>query len=142
MVLFPFHCCLLLTSFSPTASQNALPFSNSGLVVSSEEDQYQDRICSLQDMGSHIMKIPLIGFQVLLFMHLEGTPSGARHIPRPVPFSPLFLLQGAGVLFSILRLVERLALFSRYLTIMSSRARDCFGFLHRGSRLAAGVVVN
>ncbi|OVA05038.1 Transmembrane Fragile-X-F-associated protein [Macleaya cordata] len=114
---------------------------NSGLVVSSEEDQYQDRICSLQDIGGHIMKIPLIGFQVLLFMHLEGTPPGARHIPLPVLFSPLFLLQGAGVLFAILRLVERIVLLlrtgagtTRYLTI-SSRARDCFGFLHRGSRL-------
>lgn len=43
---------------------------NSGLVVSSEE-QLQDRMCSLQDIGGHIMKIPIIGFQVLLCMRLE-----------------------------------------------------------------------
>ena len=44
---------------------------NSGLVVSAEEDQDQDRLCGLQDIGGHIMKIPVIGFQILLCMHLE-----------------------------------------------------------------------
>lgn len=44
---------------------------NSGLVVSAEEDQDQDRLCGLQDIGGHIMKIPVIGFQVLLCMRLE-----------------------------------------------------------------------
>ncbi|KAK9278709.1 hypothetical protein L1049_028284 [Liquidambar formosana] len=114
---------------------------NSGLVVSPEEDQHQDRMCGLQDIGGHIIKIPVIGFQVLLCMHLEGTPAGARNIPLPVLFSPLFLLQGAGVLFAASRLVEKIILILRsgagtggYFTF-SSRARDCFGFLHHGSRL-------
>jgi hypothetical protein len=40
-------------------------------MVSPEENQHQDRMCGLQEIGGHIMKIPLIGFQVLLFMHLE-----------------------------------------------------------------------
>ena len=40
-------------------------------MVSPEENQQQDRMCGLQEIGGHIMKIPLIGFQVLLFMHLE-----------------------------------------------------------------------
>lgn len=44
---------------------------NSGLVVSAEEDLHQDRMCGLQDIGGHVMKIPVIGFQVLLCMRLE-----------------------------------------------------------------------
>ncbi|KAL5995173.1 hypothetical protein ACLOJK_025231 [Asimina triloba] len=114
---------------------------NSGLVVSSEEDQNQGRMCGLEDIGGHIMKIPVVAFQVLLCMRLEGTPPAARHIPIAALFSPLFLLQGAGVLFAAARLVEKIVLLlrsgastGRYFTI-SSRVRDCFGFLHHGSRL-------
>ncbi|KAJ4713338.1 Transmembrane Fragile-X-F-associated protein [Melia azedarach] len=114
---------------------------NSGLVVSPEEDPNPDGLCGLSDIGGHIMKIPIIGFQVLLCMRLEGTPPGARNIPLPLLFSPLFLLQGAGVLFAISRLVEKLILLLRsgsgtgiYFRF-SSRAHDCFGFLHHGSRL-------
>jgi hypothetical protein len=44
---------------------------NNGLVISPEEDQQQDRMCSLQDIGGHIMKIPIIFFQILLCMRLE-----------------------------------------------------------------------
>ncbi|KAK1277487.1 hypothetical protein QJS04_geneDACA019673 [Acorus gramineus] len=115
--------------------------SSSGLMFSSAEDQYQDRYCGLQDIGGHIMKIPLVAFQILLCMHLEGTPPSARDIPTPLLFSPLFILQGAGVLFAISRLVEKLVLLlhngsgrGSYFTI-SARAYDCFGFLHHGSRL-------
>ncbi|KAK3032926.1 hypothetical protein RJ639_036507 [Escallonia herrerae] len=113
---------------------------NRGLVVSSE-DQPEDRMCGLQDIGGHIMKIPIIGFQVLLCMHLEGTPAGAKRIPIPVLFSPLFLLQGAGILFAASRLVEKIVLLLRSgastgsYFMFSSRASDCFGFLHHGSRL-------
>lgn len=115
---------------------------NSGLVISSEEDQYtSDSLCGLQDIGGHIMKIPVIGFQVLLCMRLQGTPSGAKYIPIPVLFSPLFVLQGAGVLFALSRLVEKIITLLRngigngtYFTF-TSRAHDCFGFLHHGSRL-------
>ncbi|KAG6752953.1 hypothetical protein POTOM_042994 [Populus tomentosa] len=114
---------------------------NGGLMVSPEENQHQDRMCGLQEIGGHIMKIPLIGFQVLLFMHLEGTPAGARYLPFLVLFSPLFLLQGAGVLFAASKLAEKLILLlrseagtGRYFRF-SSRAHDCLGFLHHGSRL-------
>ncbi|XWS61003.1 hypothetical protein CRYUN_Cryun07bG0088000 [Craigia yunnanensis] len=114
---------------------------NSGLVVTPGEDQHQDTMCGLQDIGGHIMKIPIIGFQVLLCMHLEGTPPGARHIPLPILFSPLFLLQGAGVLFAASRLIEKIVLLLRseagtglYFRF-SSRVHDCLGFLHHGSRL-------
>ncbi|XP_059640212.1 uncharacterized protein LOC132282515 isoform X2 [Cornus florida] len=113
---------------------------NSGLIVSSQ-NRSEDRMCGLQDIGGHIMKLPIIGFQVLLCMRLEGTPAGAKSIPLPLLFSPLFLLQGAGVLFSASRLVEKIILLLRsgagtesYFTF-SSRVRDCFGFLHHGSRL-------
>nr|DAD31687.1 TPA_asm: hypothetical protein HUJ06_010538 [Nelumbo nucifera] len=132
-------------SFNREASSSSMAIRyldwNNGLVVSSEEDPDQDRLCGLQDIGGHIMKIPLISFQILLCMRLEGTPPGARHIPLPALFSPLFLLQGTGVLFALFRLVEKIVLLirngtssERYFTF-SSRARDCFGFLHHGSRL-------
>ncbi|KAL8492454.1 hypothetical protein ACS0TY_023871 [Phlomoides rotata] len=113
---------------------------NSGLVVSSE-DHLQDRMCGLQDIGGHIIKIPIIGFQVLLCMKLEGTPTGARQIPLPVLFSPILVLQGAAVLFSTSRLIEKIVLLLRseasggIYFVYSSRIRDCFAFLHHGSRL-------
>lgn len=44
---------------------------NSGLVVSSTEDQNEDRLCGLPEIGGHIMKLPIIGFQVLLCMRLQ-----------------------------------------------------------------------
>ncbi|GAY58075.1 hypothetical protein CUMW_184300 [Citrus unshiu] len=127
----------------PATSSSAITYLdwNSGLVVSAEEEQNPDGMCGLSDIGGHIMKVPVIGFQVLLCMHLEGTPAGARNIALPVLFSPLFLLQGVGVVFSTTRLVEKIVILLRsgagtgiYFRI-SSRAHDCFGFLHRGSRL-------
>ncbi|KAF5751949.1 hypothetical protein HS088_TW02G00968 [Tripterygium wilfordii] len=87
------------------------------------------------------MKIPFIIFQILLFMRLEGTPPSARDISFPVLFVPLFLLQGAGVLFTAYRLVEKIFLLlnsgavSGRCFALASKARDCFGFLHHGSRL-------
>ncbi|OAY47353.1 uncharacterized protein LOC110617546 [Manihot esculenta] len=115
---------------------------NRGLVVSSDEDRHQNgRICNLQDIGGHFMKIPFVGFQIMLFMYLEGTPPRAKYIPFPVLFAPLFLVQGAGVLFAAYRLVEKIVILlrggatsNRYFTIVS-KARDFLGFLHHGSRL-------
>ena len=43
----------------------------SGLVVFQEEDQNHESLCGLPDIGGHIMKIPIIIFQVLLCMRLE-----------------------------------------------------------------------
>ncbi|XP_027361452.1 uncharacterized protein LOC113869359 [Abrus precatorius] len=112
-----------------------------GIVVSSDvEDSQQNTYCNLQDIGGHLMKIPFIGFQLLLFMHLAETPTSAKNIPMWVIFSPLFLLQGAGVLFASYRLVEKIVLLlysgdvpTTYTTI-ASKVRDCFGFFHHGSR--------
>ncbi|GFZ18481.1 transmembrane Fragile-X-F-associated protein [Actinidia rufa] len=128
--------------FAPsfTVLHSALPFLPAQS-VSSDEDPRQGGICSLQDIGGHIMKIPLIGFQILLFMRLEGTPTRARHISISVVFSPLLLLQGAGLLFAIYRSIERTILLlrsgagtGRYFTI-SSKVRDCFEFMLHGSRM-------
>lgn len=101
----------------------------------------QEGMCILQDIGGHVMKIPLIAFQVLLCMRLEETPSSIRHIPLPVLFSPLLLVQGAGVLLAISRLVEKIVLLlrngdstGRYFSL-SSLVYDFFEFLHHGSRL-------
>lgn len=52
---------------------------NRGFVVSSEEDHEESGICSLQDIGGHIMKIPLITFQILLFMRLEVSSVFEKH---------------------------------------------------------------
>jgi len=78
---------------------------------------------------------------VTLTILFQGTPPSARYIPIFVLFSPLFILQGAGVLFALARLVEKVVLLlcngpvsPNYLTA-SSKVRDCFAFLHHGSRL-------
>lgn len=104
-------------------------------------DQSEDRICGLQDIGGHLMKIPIICFQVLLCMRLEGTPLGARYVPLPVLFSPIFVLQGVAVLFSLSRVIEKIALLLQSgagtgnYQVFVSRLRDYFPFFHHGSRL-------
>ncbi|KAF5445378.1 hypothetical protein F2P56_034429 [Juglans regia] len=114
---------------------------HSSSVVSPEDDQQEDRICGLQDIGGHIMKIPVIAFQILLCMRLQGTPPNAKNIPLPVLFSPIFLLQGVGLLIAASRLVEKIVLLLRsgagtglYFSF-SARVHDFLGFLHNGSRL-------
>ncbi|GMH31598.1 hypothetical protein Nepgr_033442 [Nepenthes gracilis] len=125
---------------SPSTTARFLDWT-SGFVLYSEEDQNHQGLCGLQDIGGHIMKIPIIAFQVLLCMRLEGTPASIRYIPLPVIFSPLFLLQGVGVLFAASRVVEKITLLLRsrdgiggYFSI-SSRVHDCLAFMHHGSRL-------
>nr|KAJ0228324.1 hypothetical protein LSAT_V11C100020960 [Lactuca sativa] len=113
---------------------------NNRLVVSSE-DTSEDSMCSLQDVGGHIMKIPIIAFQILLCLHMEGKHAATRSLYLPVIFSPLFLLQRLEVILSGSRLVEKIIILlcqgsgiGTYFTY-SARARDCFGFLHLGSKL-------
>ncbi|KAF9677312.1 hypothetical protein SADUNF_Sadunf08G0094800 [Salix dunnii] len=114
---------------------------NRGLMVSDEDEHHSSGICNPQDIGGHFMKIPFIVFQIMLFMHLEGTPPSAEHIPSLILFAPLLLIQGAGVLFAAYRLMEKIVLLlnfgagsGRYFAV-TSKAHDYFGFLHRGSRL-------
>lgn len=112
-----------------------------GLLVFREEEQNQENLCGLPDIGGHIMKIPLIAFQVLLCMRLEGTPSGARDIPIPALFSPLFLLQGVGVLFAMSQSIEKFFLLLHsdagqgwYFTF-SAKVCESLAYLRHGSRL-------
>jgi len=71
---------------------------------------------------------------------LQGTPEGARNIPLPVLFSPLFLLQGVGVVFAASRLAEKIVLLLHndagqggYFAF-SAKVCDCLAFMHHGSR--------
>lgn len=57
---------------------------NRGLVVTGDEEQQQsNRICGLQDIGGHVMKIPFVTFQIILFMRLEVTLTLTETIPSP-----------------------------------------------------------
>ncbi|KAL2234959.1 UNVERIFIED_CONTAM: hypothetical protein Sindi_1228100 [Sesamum indicum] len=130
----------LTASTSSSMSFRHLNWSNS-VLASPEEDHQENSMCSLQDIGGHVMKIPFIGFQVMLFMYLEGTPPGAKHIPIPLLFSPLLLLQGVGFLFAIYRCFEKINLLlhgdadSGSSFRLPPTAYDYMGFLRRGSRL-------
>ncbi|OIW21978.1 hypothetical protein TanjilG_19204 [Lupinus angustifolius] len=112
-----------------------------GFLVSSDEDRQENGCCNLQDIGGHLMKIPFICFQLLLFMHLAGTPTDAKYMQHWIIFSPLLLLQGVGVLFGAYRLIEKIVILlytgdvSRTYTSIASKLLDFFGFFHHGSRL-------
>lgn len=56
-----------------SSSSAAIRYRNweSGLLLPSLEDHEQERLCGLPDIGGHVMKIPLVIFQVLLCMRLE-----------------------------------------------------------------------
>ncbi|KAG2312858.1 hypothetical protein Bca4012_027428 [Brassica carinata] len=62
-------------------------------------EQNSNRECGLLDIGGYVMKIPFIIFQIILLMSLEGTPASPKNSPIVVLFVPLFLIQGARVLF-------------------------------------------
>ncbi|KAL8035236.1 hypothetical protein ABFS82_12G081300 [Erythranthe guttata] len=131
----------LARASSSSTSIRYLNWSSNNILESSVEDSQDSRLCSLQDIGGHVMKIPFVGFQIMLFMYLEGTPPGAKYIPIPLLFSPLLLLQGAGFLFAMYRFFEKvmLVLHDGVDTGSSFRlpatAYDYMGFLRRGSRL-------
>ncbi|EPS64501.1 hypothetical protein M569_10280, partial [Genlisea aurea] len=121
-------------------NMRSLYWNNNAALSSSLEDPQDNRICSMHDIGGHVMKIPFIAFQIMLFMYLEGTPIGFRRIPIPVLFSPLLLLQGVGLLFAIYRFFEKLSLLRNNEPETGSSFRlphtayDYMGLLRRGSR--------
>lgn len=111
--------------------------SNSGFLASADDDDHMFR---LQQIGSHVMKLLVLCFEILLTMHLAGTPPSARFVPVSVLFIPLFLLQGAGILFSVYRLVETIIVLVNgeagvpsYFR-MSTIIRDTLSFLRHGTR--------
>ncbi|KAL8157436.1 uncharacterized protein LOC141673941 [Apium graveolens] len=130
------------SQFSTTSSNLAISGyldCYSGLDLSSNEEHEQSRRHSLQVIGGHVMKVPLIVFQILLFIRLQLSVS--RYFSMPFVFSPLLLLQGAGLFFAVYRLVENIILklhrgdgSPAYFKI-SSKAHDLFAFMHHGSRL-------
>lgn len=76
----------------------------------------------------------------LVISTFQGTPAGAKNIPLPVLFSPLFILQGAAVIYAASRLLEKVVLLLRggsgtalYFSF-SARAHACLDFFHHGSR--------
>jgi len=97
-----------------------------------------DRVSVAPTLGS--FPHSLVFFPHFLLFKFQGTPSGAKDIPIWVIFSPLLLLQGAGVLFAAYRLVEKIVLLlyngdiPRSYSSISSKSRDCFGFFNHGSR--------
>lgn len=60
----------LTAASSSTSSIRYLNWNN-GILVSSEDVNQEHTMCSLQDIGGHVMKVPFICFQIMLFMYLE-----------------------------------------------------------------------
>lgn len=106
-----------------------------------DEDDTSEGMCSRQDLGGHLLKVPVIVFQVLLCMHLEETPESAKNFSIALIFSPILLVQGVAVLFALIRLLERvfqvlhLGDVSRSRMAVLAQALECCNFLHQGSRL-------
>ncbi|RID74730.1 hypothetical protein BRARA_B01817 [Brassica rapa] len=108
-------------------SDSHIPNSSSMGVRYGDEDSNIE--CGLLDIGGYVMKIPFITFQIIIFLSLEGTPASPKKIPVVVLFVPLFLLQGATVLFvtytslvkSVLWIYNVGGPYGRYLARSSAR---------------------
>ncbi|XP_071676329.1 uncharacterized protein [Lolium perenne] len=92
------------------------------------------------DIGGPVLIIPILIFQVLLCMRLEGTPSNARFIPVRAIFSPILLLQVVTAIIAVWRFFERLVVklqdgitSERYISI-SSKIDELFMLVQHGSR--------
>lgn len=106
-----------------------------------DEDDSGEGMCGRQDLGGHLLKLPILLFQILLCMKLEGTPEQARDIPVILLFSPLLLVQCIAVSCALLRFLEQIWFMLRLSESNGPRqlpnftkADDCCGFLHHGSR--------
>ncbi|RAL40174.1 hypothetical protein DM860_008314 [Cuscuta australis] len=138
------HSHILSASWAGSSSTSVrYSLRDSGLLLSLDEDFEESSICSLQEIGGHIMKVLLVVFEIVLFMRLAETPSSAGYIPISVLFAPVFLVQGAGILFAIYRFLEKAILLLdteagdinvNYFRV-SARIRGSLGFMQRGSRL-------
>ncbi|CAL5074368.1 unnamed protein product [Urochloa decumbens] len=93
------------------------------------------------DIGGPVLIIPIIIFQVLLCMRLEGTPSNAHFIPMRAIFLPIILLQVATVSFAVWRFLDRLltklqdGIISQGHISVSSKVDELFMMIQYGSRL-------
>ncbi|XP_076902082.1 uncharacterized protein LOC143556707 [Bidens hawaiensis] len=110
-------------------------------IVRSTEDISENTMCGLQGTYGCFIKFLIICFQILLCMRLEGKPAAARLIPLPVVFSPVFLVQGLGVVCAAINLWEKIVilLYTRTDTVIyvgrAARPRDTLDSLQHGSRL-------
>lgn len=90
------------------------------------------------DIGGPILIIPIVIFQVLLCMRLEGTPSNARFIPVRAIFLPIFFMQVVAVCFAVWRFFERLVvklqdgMISEGYISVSSKMDDLFMIIQHG----------
>lgn len=94
-----------------------------------------------QDLGGHLLKMPILLFQILLCMKLEGTPEQARDIPMILLFSPLLLVQCIAFSCALLRFLERIWSMLRLSESNGPLQMSYFaevdefcGFPHHGSR--------
>uniref|UniRef100_A0ACD5YFD1 Uncharacterized protein n=1 Tax=Avena sativa TaxID=4498 RepID=A0ACD5YFD1_AVESA len=101
------------------------------------------RCSNPMDIGGPVLIIPILIFEVLLCMRLEGTPSNARFIPVRAIFSPILFLQVVAVCFSIWRFFERLVIKLKkgvtsegYISV-SSKIDELFMLVQHGSRIIA-----
>ncbi|BBM99475.1 hypothetical protein MPTK1_1g21510 [Marchantia polymorpha subsp. ruderalis] len=130
------------SSVSPLISMSSVIHDAAhGSSSANDEDDGSDGMCGRQEIGGHLLKIPVLVFQVLLCMRLEGTPAKAKHLPVTVIFAPLLVVQVLACIFATIRLFEQFWLMLRlgdnHTNPMAvfSRLNDCCGFLHHGSRL-------
>ncbi|KAJ3677401.1 hypothetical protein LUZ60_003125 [Juncus effusus] len=111
-------------------------------ISSLSESEKLDRLCNFKDgITGYIIMILLFCFETLLYLHLERIPQSAKRMPVRVIFMPVFILQIAGVLFGIWRLIEKLIVLFNNGTIsekyisFASKIQEYFMFLHCGSRV-------
>ncbi|MCO5575452.1 hypothetical protein L7F22_029253 [Adiantum nelumboides] len=111
--------------------------------TASESRDETEGFCNLENVGGHLIKLPVLVFQILLCMKLEGTPKQAQHMSLVLVFLPLLVIQGVAIFFSLLKFAENFLLLlrsrdntaSRELFPHFSKIYDVFGFLDHGSRL-------
>lgn len=150
---FAFLVCTKWTN--PSIQREGMPFSRTGpahprrdsigesSTSAGEIDDVNEGFCGLENIGGHLIKLPVLIFQILLCMKLEGTPKQAKQIPLVVVFIPVFVLQGVAIFFSFMKLVENFVLLIRSSDNTSigelfphfSKFQDFCGFLDHGSRL-------
>lgn len=150
---FAFLVCTKWTN--PSIQREAIRFSRTGLAQSrrnligesstsgGESSEENEGFCGLENLGGHLMKIPVLVFQILLCMKLEGTPKRAKYMSLVLVFTPLLIVQGVAIFFSLLKFVENFIVLLRSrdratmgeLFPYSNKIHDLCGFLDHGSRL-------
>eukprot|EP00250_Pteridium_aquilinum_P016093 c22936_g1_i1 orf=986-2317(+) len=146
---------LVCTKWTNPSIQSRAHFSRTGLAQSrrnsvgesstsgGESSEESEGFCGLENLGGHLMKVPVLVFQILLCMKLEGTPQHAKQMSLVVVFIPILVVQGVAIFFSLFKFAETSILLLRsrdnattgeYIPHFN-KVHDLFGFLDHGSRL-------